>query len=118
MIAHIVLFSPKAGLRDDQILAFGQSAHSAFSSIQSVGRASVGKRIDVNPGYARSFGDSAYEYAAIVEFADEAGLIHYLTHPLHHELGRMFWEVSERTVVLEVRLTDGKNTEALQMLVR
>ena len=56
------------------------------------------------PATARSFGDKTYNYAAIFEFADAAALKQYLSHPLHHELGRLFWEMCESTTIVEVEL--------------
>ena len=47
-------------------------------------------------------GDTTYEFAAILEFDDQAGLVAYLNHPSHEALGRAFWEVCRSTVVVEV----------------
>ena len=68
----------------------------------SIERAVIGRTVHVDPGYARSFGETTYTYAAIVEFSDQKGLVDYLTHPLHQELGTLFWEACERTAIVEV----------------
>jgi hypothetical protein len=47
-------------------------------------------------------GDTTYLFAAVLEFTDQAGLIAYLQHPSHDELGRQFWEVCQSTTVIEV----------------
>jgi hypothetical protein len=77
---------------------------------------SVGRRIDIDAGYAREFGDTTYEFAAILEFTSKAALIDYLRHPLHHELGRLFWETCQRTVIVEVELHDGRNPDVVNIL--
>jgi hypothetical protein len=118
VIAHIVLFTPKHSVSHADLLAFAQSITETLSSVGSVGRAVVGRRIDVDPGYSRSFGESTYEFAAVIEFADEPALVQYLTHPLHHALGRMFWEKCEATVIVEIRCADGKDASAVRSLVR
>lgn len=62
-------------------------------------------------------GDMTYEYAAILEFNDIAGLKAYLGDPRHHQLGRVFWEFCERTIVSEVQLVDPTDTGAADKLV-
>ena len=103
MIAHIVLFSLKEDLPPDRRRAFAISAQAAFAGIPSIRRASVGTSVQIDAGYVRSFGETTYDGAAMLEFEDEKGLVDYLTHPLHDELGRLFWESCSRTVISEVR---------------
>jgi len=117
LISHIVLFQPKPGLKSVEILGFAQQLHATMRSIGTVRRAMVGRRIDVNSGEDRSFGDSTYEYSAVVEFDDQAGLVSYLNEPAHRELGRLFWLYCERTVVLEVQAVDAKSTDVVDLLV-
>jgi hypothetical protein len=76
----------------------------------------IGRRTNVDAGYQREFGDQTYEFAAVLEFKDRAGLIDYLRHPLHHELGRMFWETCQRTVISEVELHDGRDPAIAELL--
>ena len=89
-----------------------------MSSCPSVRRASVGRRVEIDSGSARDFGDSTYSFSAVVEFADSKGLIEYLQHPDHMELGRLFWRFCERTVVLEVESVDATTNEVVELLVR
>lgn len=51
-------------------------------------------------------GDSTYNFMAMLEFDDVRGLQTYLAHPLHAEVGRMFWEICESTVIFEGAGTD------------
>ena len=102
MIAHIVLFNPKAGISEEQLRAFDQSVVATCQAVPSVSRATIGKAVRIDPGYQRSMGDKTYRFAAVLEFLDPAGLIAYLTHPSHDVLGRAFWDVCESTTVVEV----------------
>jgi hypothetical protein len=68
-------------------------------------------------GNVRQMGDTTYEYAAVLEFADESGLMAYLHHPLHVHLGEMFWKCCDRSVVSEIRSVDLSNDAAVSKLV-
>ena len=116
MIAHIVLFTPKLDLPAESFRAFTIQMGGCFRSIDSISRVTVGRRIAVDAGYPREFGDQTYQFAAVLEFRTRAGLIDYLRHPLHHELGRMFWESCERTVISEVELHDGRDPAIAELL--
>ena len=76
----------------------------------------MGRRIEIDPGYSRSLGDKTYAFAAILEFRDRKGLLEYLRHPMHHELGRLFWETCEDTVICEVESVDGRDPHAIGFL--
>ena len=117
MISHIVLFNPKDGLTDADVRLFAQQLHETMRAIPTVLRATVGRRVHIDSGETRIFGDVAYKYSAVVEFADPAGLLAYLTHPLHRELGRRFWESCASTVVIEVETADAKSTDVVDLLV-
>lgn len=71
-------------------------------SIATVKGAKVGRSVEVDPGYTRSMGRLTYQYVAVLEFEDEAGLVAYLRDPKHASLGRMFWDVCADATVLEV----------------
>jgi len=107
VIAHIVLFTPKAGLEPEDVRSFARLISDACRNIPTLVRSMVGRSVDVDAGYQRNFGDTTYKFAAILEFADQAGLVAYLNHPIHEELGRAFWEVCASTAILEVEFVDG-----------
>jgi len=117
MISHIVLFEPKEGLSESDVRYFAQQLKDAMQSAPSVRRASVGRRVEVQSGN-RNFGDATYSFSAVVEFDDSKGLIEYLQHPKHVELGRLFWLHCARTVVLEVESVDATTDEVIDLLVR
>lgn len=118
VIAHIVLFKPKDDLTAERTRLFAQQLRRTMCEIGSVARAHVGKRVEIDSGWPREFGDTAYEYSAVIEFADESGLVQYLRNPLHLELGRLFWENCESTVVMEVRSVDAKSEAVVDLLVK
>ena len=117
MISHIVLFEPKPDLSESDVRDFAQHLKDAMSAVPTVRRAMVGRRVEIHIGN-RKFGDATYSYSAVVEFADSKGLIDYLQHPKHVELGRLFWLHCARTVVLEVESVDATSDEVIELLVR
>jgi hypothetical protein len=114
--AHIVLFQPKANATDADRAAFSTMFSRACREISSVRRAIVGKAASIDAGYSRSFGDGQYEFAAVLEFEDRDGLVAYLQHPMHRELGRLFWAVCERTAIVEVDLWDARTADLTDVL--
>lgn len=116
MISHIVLFNAKKNVSPDDRRSFAIQVRDVCRAISVVRSATVGRAISVDPGYARSFGDKTYEFTAILDFATRSDLIAYLQHPLHHELGRLFWVYCESTIVVEVEARDAKSDEIVDLL--
>lgn len=112
-----MLFSPKGDLTQASKRSFAKSVVSACSSISSIRSARVGKRVAVDAGYERSFGDWTYEFAAILEFDTRSALVAYLRHPLHEKIGRLFWENCERTAISEVEVVDMNDPDIINALV-
>lgn len=102
MIRHIVLFTPKPGLSDEIRGEFEALVNETLSASPYITRFSVGRRVDIDPGYSRSFGDKTYEFGAVLDFADRAQLVAYLRDDSHKRLGRAFWELCESCAVCEV----------------
>src|SRR5690242_17764237 len=113
MISHIVLFDPKTSLTIDERRSFAKSVLDVCSRLESVRRLSIGRRAVVDPGYARDVGGKPYECSAVLEFSSKDDLISYLTHPLHAQLGRLFWECCERTVICETESVDPQSDIAI-----
>jgi len=111
MTAHIVLFQPRADATPPDRAAFAESLARACRDIPSVRRALVGRAADIDAGYARSLGPDRFDYAAVLEFDDRAGLVAYLRHPLHQDLGQRFWRLCERTAIVEVDLIDARTDD-------
>jgi len=90
----------------------------ACNEIHEVRRSVVGRRCTIDPGYVRNLGDKTYEYVAILEFDDASGLGTYLKHPLHDELGKLFWELCESTVIVEADLTEARDAQTADFLLK
>jgi hypothetical protein len=117
MIAHIVLFNPKPTASRELLLSCAQLLERLAREVPGVIRAPVGRSVSIDPGYERPFGEKTYQNVCVIEFDDKPSLVAYLTHPLHHELGRLFWELCESAVVLESEMADAKTASLEQFLV-
>lgn len=101
MIAHVVLFEPKATITDADREAFLDTMKVAFQKIPSVQRSLVAKRQLIGAGYEAKIGDQTYSYVSVVEFEDVHALKAYLEHPLHRRLGQLFWQNCDRTLIVD-----------------
>jgi len=117
VISHLVLFTPKRDLSADDSRLFAQSIVETFRQVGSLDRATVGRAVDIDAGYKRNFGDKTYEFAAVLEFQDRAGLLSYLNHPLHKELGALFWRHCASTVIVEIEAADARSNDAVELLL-
>jgi hypothetical protein len=117
VIQHIVLFTPRSELSDEERRAFARTTIDTLVRAQEIRRFTVGRRVRVDPGYTRSFGDKTYDYAAVLEFENQAALVRYLHSADHAELGRLFWKNCQNTVVSEVDVVDAFDDEAIDKLV-
>jgi hypothetical protein len=106
MIAHIVLFKPRADLSPQAGQQLAASFETALKQIPSIRRARVGRRITHGRVYEALMGVD-YEYAAILEFDDEAGLKAYLEHPAHEQLGAQFFEAFEQALIYDFDFAEG-----------
>jgi hypothetical protein len=106
VIQHIVLFTPKAGLTLADRQRFARTTAEVLGRSSDVSRFTIGRRVDIDPGYPRSFGDRRFDYSAVLEFVDRDALVRYLVSPSHGELGRQFWEACQDTIVVEVDVLD------------
>jgi hypothetical protein len=101
VIAHIVLFRPRAALAADQRQALINALRGAVEGIPQIKRATIGRRILLNrPGYEAQMAEH-YEYSAILEFESEADLRAYLDHPSHHELGKLLFTSAEAVLAYD-----------------
>jgi len=101
MIAHIVLFRPKASLSDDARRALIAALQQAVSGIPSIRRTTIGRRVLLNrPGYETQMAEH-YEYSAILEFEDESDLREYLDHPAHVSLGKLLFTSADAVLAYD-----------------
>lgn len=101
MIAHVVLFEPKATITESDRETFLDAMKIAFREITTVARSMVAKRQFIGAGYESKVGDQTYSYVSVVEFSDVQALNDYLEHPLHQQLGQLFWQYCERTLIVD-----------------
>lgn len=101
MIAHIVLFRPRATLAADQRQALVNALRGAVEGIPQIKRATIGTRILLNrPGYEAQMAEH-YDYSAILEFESEADLRAYLDHPSHNELGKLLFTSADAVLAYD-----------------
>lgn len=112
MLAHVVLFRPKADLTDDQRQAFVTALEHALSNIPLIKTARVGRRITMGRQYD-AMNAQPFPFAAILEFESEADLRAYLEHPAHEMLGAQFYITSEAALVFDYELLEGTNVRTL-----
>ena len=106
MIAHVVLFKPRGDLSDAARRDLVDALTRALAEIPSIRRSRVGRRVLHGRPY-ESLMRTNYEYAAILEFDDVAGLEAYLEHPAHEALGAQFFAVFEEALMYDFELKEG-----------
>ena len=106
MIAHVVLFSPKAELGDVARQRLAAAFEHARREIPSIRRAHIGRRIMHGRPYEQLMSVN-YEYAAILEFDTLAGLTSYLAHPAHDALGALFFEAFDVALMYDYEMEPG-----------
>jgi hypothetical protein len=115
MIAHIVLFTPKASLsareREDTITAL----EDACSGIPQIARVRVGRRRLLGYAYD-ALAPVHFEYAVVMEFASEADLDAYLHHPTHVALGHHFNNSAAVAIALDFTIGDASQIQAIAAL--
>ena len=109
MIAHVVLFQPRADLSSVEREAFRESFERALARIPHVRRVRVGERKNFDRVYDRQNARN-FSHVAIIEFESETDLLAYLEHPDHKALGRSLYEAAEATLVFDFELLEGKDT--------
>ena len=114
MIAHVVLFRPRAGLSDADRRALADALSTAIGQIPSVRRARVGTRVTHGRPYELMM-RTDYSHAAILEFDDLEGLRQYLQHPAHDALAARFFAAFEEALFYDFDLADG--VEAVERLI-
>lgn len=112
MIAHVVLFRPRADLpaeaRQELVAAF----EAALAGIPSIRRARVGRRLILGRAY-EALMRTDYPYVAILEFADQAALVAYLEHPAHAELAARFFSAFEEALMYDFELAEDYSGTAI-----
>ncbi len=111
MTLHVVLFTPRVDVTDAERQTFGRSLEHALTSIPSVRRFHVGRRVRTGAAYDALPGDFAF--CAVIEFEDLAGLRDYLGHPAHAEVGRLFYTTTRDAFAADYEAVDAEPASAL-----
>lgn len=106
MIAHVVLFQPRADLSPGDRDSLAVSFERALTQIPQVRRARVGERRNLGRFYDQH-NPREFSHIAIIEFDSKADLLAYLDHAAHEELGRRFYETAEAALVYDFNLVEG-----------
>jgi hypothetical protein len=96
------MFDLRPDLTAGERQAFATGFTRALESVPGVGRVSIGRRTSIGASYEQP--GAGFDYVAVLEFDDEAGLRRYLEHPAHAELGALFWACTARTLVTDFTL--------------
>jgi hypothetical protein len=106
VIAHLVLFRPRAALTTDERAALVAAFAHALGAIPEIRRARIGRRVRHGRGYEQLMQDN-YEFAAVLEFDDRDALHRYLQHPAHEALGERFFASFESALIYDYEMGDG-----------
>ena len=107
MVAHVVLFKVRPALDAAARQRLASAFEDALRGIPSIRRARVGHRVTLGRAYEQLM-TVDYEYAAILEFDDLAGLKTYLASPAHDALGARFFESFEVALMYDYELREGE----------
>ena len=105
MVAHVVLFRPKADLPQGEATALLEAFALAVRNIPCVRSARIGRRLRVGAQYEQ-LPQPDFSYMAVIEFEDLTALQEYLNHPAHEEVAARFWSALEITQVYDYELHD------------
>jgi hypothetical protein len=105
VIAHVVLFTPKASLSADERQALVADLERACQDIPSIRRARVGRRQILGYAYD-SVGPVQFEFIVELEFDSKTDLDAYLRHPAHVALGRWFHEGADVAVAEDFAMVE------------
>jgi hypothetical protein len=112
VIAHVVLFTPKASLSADERQALVADLERACQDIPSIRRARVGRRQILGYAYD-AVGPVQFEFIVVLEFDSKADLDAYLRHPAHVALGRWFHEGADVAVAEDFALVEPSGLRGL-----
>jgi hypothetical protein len=112
VIAHVVLFKPRADLTVDDRVGFLAALKRAVREIPAIRHVRVGRRVRIGADYDRLTAGTA-DFLAVIEFEDLEALRAYLSHPVHDELGRHFNTSLEAAQVYDFELVAADQLDIL-----
>jgi hypothetical protein len=112
VIAHVVLFTPKASLSPDQRRSLVSDLERACRDIPQIRRARIGRRRALGYAYDTA-GPWHFEFVAVLEFESREELHAYLQHPSHAALGRWFHEGAELAIAHDFEMVEAGGLRTL-----
>jgi hypothetical protein len=97
VVAHVVLFTPKATVSAEERAAFLRTLDATFRAVPDIARVRVGRRRGSDRPYEQL--GERYAYVALLEFSTPEALQRYLDHPAHDALAEAFYLTLERAEV-------------------
>jgi antibiotic biosynthesis monooxygenase (ABM) superfamily enzyme len=107
VIAHLVLFRPRPDLSVSERESLAAVFAAALREIPTIRHAWVGHRFTHGRGYEQLMRVD-YEYAAVLQFDDAEGLLAYLEHPAHQQLGERFFNAFADALMYDFELQEGQ----------
>ncbi len=101
VIAHIVLFRPRADVTEAERQTFVAALERACRDVPTIRRASVGRSLPGDQG-------GEFPYTAVIEFDNETDLQAYIAHPLHQPLAKLFWQTCAAVTIVNAKTVDGR----------
>ncbi|MBA3950237.1 MAG: Dabb family protein [Acidobacteria bacterium] len=113
MIAHVVLFRPKADLADTDRARIVDALRDAHARIPQIRRFLVGTRTLTGKAYDAMSRD--FPFLVMLEFDGPADLDGYLAHPAHDALSLSFHSASEAAEAYDYEIAEAP--DALENLL-
>ena len=106
MIAHVILFKPRAGLSAAERGAVLETLTHASRDIPGIRSFRIGKRVRHGlPGYEQMMPED-FEFLVIIEVDDLDALRAYLAHPSHAAFGAHFTQSSAAALAYDYEVVD------------
>lgn len=106
MIAHIVLFQPRASLSAAERQQALETVSRAAANVPEIRRFRLGRRVKHGlPGYEQLMPQD-FEFALIIEVDDVAALTRYLQAPAHAALGELFYSATSAALAYDYALDE------------
>jgi hypothetical protein len=107
VLLHVVLFRPRPGLSADGRRGLVDALALTLKEVSSIRRVRIGRRVTHGRPYEHLMRQD-YQYAAVLEFDDLAGLKAYLEHPAHDTLAVRFFAVVEEALMYDFEVKEGE----------
>jgi hypothetical protein len=113
VIAHVVLFQPRADLSADERRDAVATLARGAAEVSEIRRFRIGRRVRHGlPGYEQLMAQD-YEFALIIEFDDVEALKRYLKAPAHAALGHLFATATAAALAYDFQIVEPADARRL-----